>query len=150
MISGRVISARAQATRCCCPPESCAGRWPSRSSRPTAATTWSAQAFSGVRPDSDSGRTMFSHAVSVGSRLKDWNTNPICSRRTRVRSSSSSEPRSVPAILAVPEVGSSSPARQCRNVDLPEPDGPMIAVNSPRPKRADTPSSATTAASPSP
>ena len=31
-----------------------------------------------------------------------------------------------------PEVRVSRPARQCISVDLPEPDGPMIAVNAPR------------------
>ena len=31
-----------------------------------------------------------------------------------------------------PDVTVSRPARQCIRVDLPEPDGPMIAVNSPR------------------
>ena len=30
---------------------------------------------------------------------------------------------------AVPEVSESSPAMQCMSVDLPEPDGPMMAVN---------------------
>ena len=38
----------------------------------------------------------------------------------------------------------------CISVDLPEPDGPMIAVNEPRSKSTDTPRSASTAASPSP
>jgi len=33
---------------------------------------------------------------------------------------------------ASPEVGRSSPARMCSNVDLPDPDGPMTATNSPR------------------
>ena len=31
----------------------------------------------------------------------------------------------------MPEVGRSSPAATCRNVLLPDPDGPMIAVNEP-------------------
>ena len=35
-------------------------------------------------------------------------------------------------MTTVPEVGRSSPARQCISVDLPEPDGPMIAVSRPR------------------
>ena len=38
----------------------------------------------------------------------------------------------------------------CISVDLPEPDGPMIAVNAPAGKSRVTPSSAWTAASPSP
>ena len=39
---------------------------------------------------------------------------------------------SVPAIVTVPLVGLSSPARMCISVDLPEPDGPMTATSWPR------------------
>ena len=38
----------------------------------------------------------------------------------------------------------------CIRVDLPEPDGPMIAVSPPAGNSTETPSSAVTAASPSP
>ena len=38
----------------------------------------------------------------------------------------------------------------CMNVDLPEPDGPMIAENWPFGNSAETPRSASTQASPSP
>ena len=34
--------------------------------------------------------------------------------------------------LMRPEVGIVSPARQLKKVDLPEPDGPMMEMNSPR------------------
>ena len=43
MTSGRLTSARAQATRCCWPPESSPGRWSSRSRSPTVSMTWSNQ-----------------------------------------------------------------------------------------------------------
>ena len=72
---------------------------------------------------------MFSSAVSVGSRLNDWKTNPSRSRRRIVRSRSESEARSVAPMNTWPDVSVSRPARQCIRVDLPEPDGPMIAVN---------------------
>ena len=72
---------------------------------------------------------MFSSAVSTGRRLKAWKMKPIFSRRSSVRSLSSSVVISVPSICTEPEVGWSSPARQCIRVDLPEPDGPMIALN---------------------
>ena len=49
-----------------------------------------------------------------------------------------------------PAVSASSPARQCINVDLPDPDGPMIAVKRPGSNETVTPSSARTAASPMP
>ena len=35
---------------------------------------------------------------------------------------------STPSSVTVPLVGRSSPASRCISVDLPEPDGPMIAV----------------------
>jgi hypothetical protein len=38
----------------------------------------------------------------------------------------------VPLRETVPEVGLSSPARRPRRVDLPEPEAPMMAANSPR------------------
>ena len=57
---------------------------------------------------------------------------------------------STPSSVTVPEVGVSSPARMCMSVDLPEPDGPMIAVKRWRSKATLTPSSATTSVSPEP
>jgi len=98
----------------------------------------------------DSGRTMFSSAVSTGIRLKNWKMKPSLSRRSLVRSPSSRPEISVPSSCTVPEVGRSRPARMCMSVDLPEPDGPMIALKRPRSKETDTPSRASTAASPSP
>ena len=91
---------------------------------------------------------MFSLAVSVGSRLKNWNTKPMCSRRSLVKSLSPSVVISVPAILTVPPVGLSSPARMCINVDLPEPDGPITAVSFPSWMSTETPRSASTLVSP--
>ena len=49
-----------------------------------------------------------------------------------------------------PPVNESSPAKQCSNVDLPLPDGPMIAVNRPGSNETVTPSRAWTAASSTP
>ena len=71
---------------------------------------------------------MFSFASSIGSRLKNWKTKPMCSRRSFVRSLSPSVVISVPAMPTEPDVGLSSPARMCISVDLPEPDGPITAV----------------------
>ena len=51
---------------------------------------------------------------------------------------------------ALPDVTLSSPARQCISVDLPDPDGPMIALNWPRSKSTLTSLSAVTVVSPSP
>ena len=89
---------------------------------------------------------MFCATVSDGSRLKAWKTNPIRSRRRIVNRRSLRCARSIPPRATLPEVGRSSPAATFRNVLLPEPDGPMIAVNDPRDSAALTPSRATTAA----
>ena len=39
----------------------------------------SSHAGSGFSPAIESGRTTFSSAVSIGSRLKNWKTKPMCS-----------------------------------------------------------------------
>ncbi len=129
--SGRVMSARAIATRCCWPPESCEGRSPRRLSSPTRAAISRTAERRGLRPSSRSGSAMFWATVSDGSRLKAWNTNPIRSRRRIVNPRSLRSARPVPPSATLPEVGRSSPAATFRNVLLPEPDGPMIAVKDP-------------------
>ena len=96
------------------------------------------------------GSVMFSSAVRVGTRLKDWNTKPIRSRRSAVSCLSGRPTISVSPMRTDPEVGRSSPAMQCMRVDLPEPDGPMMAVNRPLAKVALTWSRARTSVSPSP
>ena len=93
---------------------------------------------------------MFSSAVSIGSRLKNWKMNPMWLRRSLVSASSSSAVISVPSIVTVPLSGRSRPARMCMSVDLPEPDGPITAVRRWRSISSDTPRNACTAASPSP
>ena len=90
------------------------------------------QSSSGLRPAIESGSSTFSSAVRTGIRLKNWKTKPSLSRRSRVSSASSRPVISSPSSVTVPEVGRSSPARMCISVDLPEPDGPMIALKRPR------------------
>ncbi len=96
------------------------------------------------------GRVMFSHAVSVGNRLNAWKTKPIRSRRSRVRCLSLRAVISLSPIQTCPPEAVSRPAMQCISVDLPDPDGPMIATNSPRATDTSTASSATTRISPEP
>ena len=95
MRSGRLISARAQAQRCCWPPDSSVGpvREPVRRYRagPPGSRTTPGPPSSRPGPPA---RVMFSPAVSVGTRLKDWNTKPIRSRRSWVRPLSSRLPMS--------------------------------------------------------
>jgi hypothetical protein len=93
---------------------------------------------------------MFSSAVSIGSRLKNWKTKPMWRRRSFVRSVSPSFEIAVPPISTSPELGLSSPARMCISVDLPDPDGPMIPVSWPCRTSIETPRRAWTAVSPSP
>ena len=114
------------------------------------ATTWSTHAWSGFRPARSSGSVMFSMASSVGMRLKDWKTKPILSRRTCVSALSLSVVRSVSPMNTRPSVSVSRPATQCISVDLPEPDGPMMAVKRPVSKSTVTSSSARTSVSPEP
>ena len=93
---------------------------------------------------------MFCSAVSVGSRLNAWNTNPTRSRRSSVSCRSPSRVISASPRTIRPPVTVSSPARQCISVDFPDPDGPMIAVNAPLANPTLTPRRACTAASPDP
>ena len=57
----------------------------------TASSTPSYHSWSGLRRAMLSGSRMFSSAVSVGTRLNDWKTNPIWSRRSRVSALSPSD-----------------------------------------------------------
>ncbi len=150
MISGRLARARATATRCCWPPESSLGRCLRRSLRPTVVTTWSSQSLSGARPARSMGRVMFSMAVRVGMRLKAWKMKPTRSRRRSVSSRSDSVVRSSSPIQTFPLLRPSRPAMQCIRVDLPEPDGPMMAVNWPCMKSTSTDLRAMTSVSPWP
>ena len=49
------------------------------------------------------GRIMFSHTLSTGTRLYDWNTNPIFLRRKMVSASSFKEKISFPSTMTLPE-----------------------------------------------
>ena len=150
-MAGLVTSARAIATRCCWPPESSPGRWRAGRASPRVSTTWSSRSRSARRPASSSGSRMFCSAVSIGQQVEgledeadvvaaeEGQRGVVERRRARRRRRS-----------RVPPVGWSSPARQCISVDLPEPDGPMMAVNRPAGRSRSTPRRACTAASPRP
>ncbi len=57
---------------------------------------------------------------------------------------------SLPSMMIVPDVGRSSPAMQCIRVDLPDPDGPMMAVSRARLNATEMSSRTVTAVSPVP
>src|SRR5437762_4638987 len=68
--------------------------------------------------------------------------------RWRASASSSSFAKSSPSTRTIPPVGRSRPATTLRSVDLPEPDGPITATNSPGRIPSVTPASAATVAWP--
>ena len=109
---GCEASARAMATRCCWPPESCDGLWPRRSPRPTRAISDATAALSGLRPAIESGRRMFSSAVSIGSRLNCWKTKPMCRRRSLVSCLSGISVMSSPPIFTRPLRRAVEPGQQ--------------------------------------
>jgi hypothetical protein len=82
-----------------------------------------------------SANATFSKAVSSGSSMPCWKTKPNSSRRRRdsaasAKVSSRKGDEEVFKVMA-PASGLKIPARQCSRVVLPEPDGPMIAMDSP-------------------
>ena len=75
--------------------------------------------------------TTFSNADIPSSRLKNWNTMPTCLRRMIAKRLSSMPASDSPAMTTSPSSGTSSPATRLSSVDLPHPDGPITATNSP-------------------
>jgi hypothetical protein len=131
MMGASLASARAIATRCRSPPESSAGRLSSRWARPTVSSSARARATRSRRAtrSSNIGTSTFSSAVRFGRRLCSWNTMPTWRARKWLRSDSRA--RSWPATTRLPESGRSSAAIRCTRVDLPQPEGPMMATCSP-------------------
>ena len=83
-------------------------------------------------------------------RLKPWKTKPSMCRRRSVNWVREKSLVDMPWKRYSPEEGTSSPPMMFMQVDLPEPDGPMIATNSPTEIDRSTLSSARMVASPSP
>src|SRR5581483_10319729 len=77
--SGRLMTARAIATRCCSPPESVGGRALARSARPTQASIsrTGPSTSSSWAPAIRSGSATLSKADMCRIRRKSWNTTPI-------------------------------------------------------------------------
>src|SRR2546430_11315701 len=81
MALGFMARARAMATRCCWPPDNCAGYASALSARPTRANSFRpwAPAVVGSVPRTRIGpRVTFWSAVRCAKRLKLWNTMPTC------------------------------------------------------------------------
>ena len=149
---GSVTSARATATRCCCPPDSSPGRWSTRSPSPTRSSAVDgplAGARRAARRRRPAAARRCASAVIDGSRLNCWKTKPIRRLRTSARSSSAMLADVLAGqVVACRSVGTSRQPMMCISVDLPEPDGPMIATYSPRRTSRLTPRSAAPPARP--
>jgi hypothetical protein len=142
--AGRASSARAMATRCCCPPDSSGGSRVARSASPSRARIAPAARRSAFWPANFNGSVTFCVTVRYGIRLYCWNTKPIRSRRNSVISASPPRGTSAPSTNTCPDVGSSRPAAHCSSVLFPEPDGPITEVKLPAASANDTPRSAAT------
>ena len=130
--SGFIASERIIATLCFCPPESCAGYASALSRRPILVRSSSAffDASSFVITPSFTGASMiFAFIVMLANRLNCWKTMPIFCLVTLM--SVDLSVRSVPSKRICPDVGVSSRLRERKNVDFPQPDGPMMAITSP-------------------
>ena len=140
------MMARAAATRCFWPPDIWAGYCESDS------VTLSVRAMSLMRVVMLAGRAplmvsasaMFSMPVSVSSRLESWKMKPSSSRRKALSLFFDMVVMSLPLMSMRPAEGRSMVEMQLSIVVLPEPDGPMMATNSPRATSKLTPASAYT------
>ncbi len=95
-----------------------------------------------------SGSSTFWSAEARGSRLNVWKTNPISLFRIRASWSSPSSETRWPLSQYSPSEGESRQPIKFMKVDLPEPDGPMIATNSLRRMVTSTPRRAWTVSLP--
>ena len=143
---GLIASARAIATRCCCPPESARGRAVILSPSPTRLSKARARASasSADRPRTWIGASVtFRSAFRCGNRLNPWKTMPTV-RQTCRTTAARAEPvvsasTSRPSTTTLPPWNRSRPLRQRKKVLLPPPEVPMIAATSPLRNDSDTP-----------
>src|ERR1700716_3620970 len=121
------------ATRCCWPPDSCAGIELSLSESPTfcrlSRATRSASSLPRLRT-LRCATVRLSSTDRCANRLKDWKTIPMPRRAASM--STSSWVISLPLTTILPAFGSSSRFTHRNRVDLPEPDGPMMQITCPR------------------
>ena len=135
-------SARAMATRCCCPPEISQIRRSAVPSRPTRSSSWSRRPGRSdlATPAYLSARSMLPPTVRQGKRRGCWNTTPAESPGVGARPSTSTRP----------SVGLSNPAISRRSVLLPHPEAPTRTTNSPAGTSRETGPTAVTVSEPLP
>src|SRR5512146_689765 len=119
-----------------------------RSSNPTDFKASVALSFIWFVPEYRKGSMTLDRALILGSRLKLWKTNPTFWLRISDRSLSERWDTFSPSRMYSPLVGTSRQPRMFIRVDLPEPDGPIIATISPRRILKVTPSRAWTSTEP--
>src|SRR5215468_5404917 len=139
---GRVTMARANAARCCMPPDSSCGNASLNPDRPTVARIASASASSSGSSRSSvpaarwafgPNRTFFL-VVSQGNSIGVWNSMPR---------SGAGPATGRPPTVTEPSSHSSAPAMMRSRVDFPQPDGPSRQTNSPAPTWRLAPDTAT-------
>src|SRR5262245_23363004 len=132
MAIGSIASARAIATRCCCPPESSPGYFLAWAVRPTRSSRRMPRCLlsSSPRPSTlicaISGLRI---TVRCGNSSKCWNTMPM--RARSLGRSVLGSPTEVPETVMVPSWNGSSPLTHLISVDLPDPEGPHTTTTSP-------------------
>jgi len=144
---GIVTSARAMATRCCSPPTAVRKVALARPAPPLAATQ--------PRPPGppQAGPVQFQRQADVldhaqrGIRLKNWNTKPMCRRRTASVVAHSSRQLLLPDPHGA-DIRAVDALIRFNSVLLPLPLRPSRATNSPRAQLAEAPSSTRAAARP--
>ncbi len=94
------------------------------------------------------GSMTLSTSRRVGSSWKNWNTTPTVRPRQAAAAFSDSADTSTSPTTTRPAVGRSIPAIMFNRVDLPDPEGPTTATNSPAPKVRSTASSAVNGTAP--
>ena len=122
--------------------------WPS----PTASSASSAAAAPLRRPARrrrSSAARRFPSPSCAAAGCTPGTRSPSARERRSASASASSADDVVPGEAVRPDVGRSSRPTMCMNVDLPEPDGPITATNSPGSMVRSTPRSATTSSPPS-
>ncbi len=123
---GSWTRARQMAARCCMPPESCQGYLFSKpSSRAVLMSAFArSRCVAWSRPRTSTGIMMLRMTLRQASRTGLWKTMPT---------SSGGSTTALPPTSIDPLVGSSRPATSLSSVDLPQPEGPTTAMNSPSP-----------------
>ncbi len=131
--AGSLMSARAMATRCCWPPESSFGLWSVRSPKPTSSSAATARARALACADArvkERKRDVLNR-IRTGEQVEALEHEAEFAQAD-LRERVVVEIRNVLAVEHVrPVVARSRQPMMFISVDLPEPDGPMIATYSP-------------------